>query len=572
MANEKVPLNPVPKTYIPTSSKSHKVRKGDTLRKIAKKAGITLLELVEYNWKTIIPAEINWYLKNFVGCKKEVDGNYVLDSWATPGAGIIYVPDWSAARIPTMRRKETTVRRESPPVLVVKIPLGSSRYFSIPKNEIGRIYAPAKAGGKLWITTSKGMVNLFYKNGKDLDDTLRDEVLKDKCPLEARFNRLVYSVPEGKHGWYFVMITGASNALVSVSFIQNGEAATRPWNGWYCPTEPNTHPTLYETSINFVFRPLQKYDAKYVTSTRAWEASNHVGTEGWEGHCWGWSLASIAKNTPSSVGGFTKWEIRALYTELADNATYGWMWRIGTPDDPIPTGPLSKTEEWVKKFHDGICKWIGEKKRAMNADLRNDQVGASWSTSATGSKLRIPGVRLLSVGMSQSGIQLEVSWDHSTSTLKLYDGVPINVSKGGAFTLSCSVSKIIVQVTPSLLPKSDRKGYVDLSTEVWNHAIFKYISVFKEVPNEGNEMYIEIRTTITGNCDTPFPPGADSTVKRTYTYRIMYNSMGEATINRQKWVSSHGDLPPSCLGTVEDEASFVWYANCGITKANLDAL
>lgn len=165
----------------------------------------------------------------------------------------------------------------------------------------------------------------------------------------------------------------------------------------------------------------------------------------------------------------------------------------------------------------------------MNADLRSTTVNAQWSGPD------IPGVDLAGAADSISGIAIEIRWNGLAFTLQLADGPAIDVSAGGSFTLACSVSTISVNVTPAALPPAGRTRQVWLSAEVWNHAIFRYASVFKEVRHEGDEMYVEIKTEILGNRDTPFPPEAAGTVNRTYTYRIEYNSLGETTTNRAKW-------------------------------------
>jgi hypothetical protein len=579
MAITRKPKSPVSRSYVPPNSIPYKVKTGDNLKNISKKYGLTWQELTEYNWKTHHPPEVNWYLGNYVGCTAETSDKKNYSFRSTDNPGIIHVPRGaSVSPAVTRSRREdtdsTTINRIVPPVLIVKIPLGGSRTVSKAKTTIGKIYIPTKWGGTLSIKASAGTVQLFYNNGKDIDNTIEKQVMAGQHLIKSAAGTLNYAVPDNKHGWYYVRVRSTQSANVSNTFTQEGQATDRPWNGWYCPTEPNTNPNLYENSG--VFTPLKKYDAKFGTSTRTWEATNHVGTLGWEGHCWGWSLACIAlKTLKLASSGFTKWEIRGLYTELADNANSGWTWKIGSPSNEIPSGPVTDNlgegpDKWVKKFHDGIRTWIGRNKRALNADLRNDKVGLRWHKVA-GVEQKINGVTLRKANCS-SGHTAQLKWDSTASTLKLHDGSAVAIPSNGTYTLSCSFGVITVSVNKTLLPASNATGRIRFFVEVWNHAIYKYVATFKEEQNENDVKYVEIEMKITGNRDTPFPPSETSTVGRKFTYRLSYNSSGDTIRDKQNWVSCHGALPPSCMGIVNDESSFGWHANCGITKSNVDTL
>ncbi len=72
--------------------KEHKVKKGEGLKSIAKKAGITWEELAYFNFGTTTPDEINTHLYNDIGCTiKDKKGNYHFDDKDDPG--IIVVPE-----------------------------------------------------------------------------------------------------------------------------------------------------------------------------------------------------------------------------------------------------------------------------------------------------------------------------------------------------------------------------------------------------------------------------------------------------------------------------------------------
>ncbi|HYP04752.1 MAG TPA: hypothetical protein VER03_00850 [Bryobacteraceae bacterium] len=66
----------------------YKVRFGDNWWKVAAKDGWSdPMDLVHYNFQTRNPKEVNWYLRNFVGCKYATqDGyNHIFSDHLTPG-------------------------------------------------------------------------------------------------------------------------------------------------------------------------------------------------------------------------------------------------------------------------------------------------------------------------------------------------------------------------------------------------------------------------------------------------------------------------------------------------------
>ncbi|HEV8605856.1 MAG TPA: LysM domain-containing protein [Tepidisphaeraceae bacterium] len=96
----------------------HKVKTGETLDGLAKKAGMTWKDLAKFNWGTDVPREINGALRRFVGCtKKTADGaNYKFDDTDDPGIVLIPKP-WKQEGLAT---GETHVVRVSAPKLEPK--------------------------------------------------------------------------------------------------------------------------------------------------------------------------------------------------------------------------------------------------------------------------------------------------------------------------------------------------------------------------------------------------------------------------------------------------------------------
>jgi len=106
MPIEKAPKNPLPQAYVPPASIRYKVTDGDSWLSVAAKFKMTPAALIEFNFKTQDPAEINWYLRRNVGCRKQTaDGkNWMFSSNAGPG--VIYRPQQAAP--PTVVREAPT--------------------------------------------------------------------------------------------------------------------------------------------------------------------------------------------------------------------------------------------------------------------------------------------------------------------------------------------------------------------------------------------------------------------------------------------------------------------------------
>lgn len=92
MPIEHSPTNPVPRNNGSANSRRHKVRDGESWHSLSSRYGVPAKQIIYLNFKTLRPAEINWYLRHYVGCNRQTkDGkNWMFSSTANPG--IIYIP------------------------------------------------------------------------------------------------------------------------------------------------------------------------------------------------------------------------------------------------------------------------------------------------------------------------------------------------------------------------------------------------------------------------------------------------------------------------------------------------
>jgi hypothetical protein len=97
---ERKPKKPLRKFYVPAGGIPYKVRDGDSWKSVATKFKIDVKKLIWFNFQTTDSHEVNWYLRENVGCKKQTKdkNNWVFSAAAYPG--FIYIPPPSVKSVP----------------------------------------------------------------------------------------------------------------------------------------------------------------------------------------------------------------------------------------------------------------------------------------------------------------------------------------------------------------------------------------------------------------------------------------------------------------------------------------
>lgn len=92
MPKERMPRPAVPRDFVVENSVRHRVRDGESWDSLAARYGVPARDIIMANFKTLVPEEVNWYLRNYVGCNKPTrDGNnWMFSSSAVPG--IVQIP------------------------------------------------------------------------------------------------------------------------------------------------------------------------------------------------------------------------------------------------------------------------------------------------------------------------------------------------------------------------------------------------------------------------------------------------------------------------------------------------
>jgi hypothetical protein len=94
MINVKTPLNPVQKRGLwpPKNGREYTVLDTDDWWKIAAREHIDPWALIIFNFDTHVPEEVNWYLRELVGCRHTKDGRNYAFFGADPSKRKIYLP------------------------------------------------------------------------------------------------------------------------------------------------------------------------------------------------------------------------------------------------------------------------------------------------------------------------------------------------------------------------------------------------------------------------------------------------------------------------------------------------
>ena len=92
MPLERLPQNPLPPHYAPLGGRPYRVTDGDSWLSLAARLRTEPANLIRFNFMTLDPSEVNWYLRRNVGCQTQTaDGqHWVFSRAASPG--VIYLP------------------------------------------------------------------------------------------------------------------------------------------------------------------------------------------------------------------------------------------------------------------------------------------------------------------------------------------------------------------------------------------------------------------------------------------------------------------------------------------------
>ena len=109
MPNERSPTKPLPPSYVPPQGAAYTVKDGDDWYSVARDHQRDVYTLIYFNFQTLAPEEVNWYLKRNVGCNVTRDGqNWAFSSRLKPGK--IYIPPASYTFDPSVLTAKPPLR------------------------------------------------------------------------------------------------------------------------------------------------------------------------------------------------------------------------------------------------------------------------------------------------------------------------------------------------------------------------------------------------------------------------------------------------------------------------------
>ena len=92
-----VPKGPLPGSRVPP----HKVSDHESFETLAVKYAVTAKEIMLHNFGTLYLAEVNWYLREYVGCNVPTQDKKNWRFSGTAAPGIIYISEKVAPMNPT---------------------------------------------------------------------------------------------------------------------------------------------------------------------------------------------------------------------------------------------------------------------------------------------------------------------------------------------------------------------------------------------------------------------------------------------------------------------------------------
>jgi len=153
MPIEEYPRKLIPLDYWPPPGIKHPVKTGERWESVAAQYSVDVNALIYHNFKTTRPGEVNWYLRNLIGCNFSTDGlNWAFSSGLSPG--YVMVPTTAVNGAPT-----TTVDMDP-------------EVFTAPESEIKRLKPIAKDIPGLVGARIRCLLAMAERVGPQLDERL----------------------------------------------------------------------------------------------------------------------------------------------------------------------------------------------------------------------------------------------------------------------------------------------------------------------------------------------------------------------------------------------------------------
>ncbi|HUF25938.1 MAG TPA: hypothetical protein VMM18_03055 [Gemmatimonadaceae bacterium] len=106
MPRERAPIHPLPIGHQPPNSVAYRVADGETWESIGRQCGLSAAGLMRFNFGTADIAEVNWYLRRYVGCRTADETDTIWLFRDSDAPGVIHVPLGRPRLVPETERSE----------------------------------------------------------------------------------------------------------------------------------------------------------------------------------------------------------------------------------------------------------------------------------------------------------------------------------------------------------------------------------------------------------------------------------------------------------------------------------
>ena len=438
---------------------------------------------------------------------------------------------------------------------IVKIPLGGTAV--LPEMAVGKVYIPTRFGGTL--SLSGGDLELYYSSGVDLTDGAAELIAHGEYNsyLVESGSPCNREIPLDEYGWYYVRARSAPSTAITALFMQTAESPERPWNFYWWPYKCDY---IYEiksggNGVADSTAVSGSDDVQVIEPGSAVAGGQEIVNAGYDGIL----QTACPPDSKETIQTFDN-----LYDAGGALEKYDSIFGTNAlqEETKVPIYPIAR--------HFGGAELDG---------WEGHCIGGALASIFLNQPEPAPGVSLSQDELE--GLWIEI-FNNPWGALyeEIMNGCPAGPPISGADDTDkyCGGFHNVLEVGLKTNEKallSNLRGEGASPEPVWNHAVWKYKSLFSEAPG-GDEHLVEILTNIYANKDHEPPTNGTEDRECVYKYIVLYDSDGEVLVesNMNDWISVSGSAnfaPQNILYCPEPDTANP-YANQYVTVTNVRSI